>query len=1011
MQEADSAELAVATSSGEQDANGETLGGRWHAYPSGEALTGNLGSAAEFTGAEVIDEIQSGQTNRYAFAIDDLQLRSTGQQVVWVRATVERYRSTFLADTPTIAGLEPIARSVDGDQTVALFAIERPDQYLLEIRGADADESGRYRLRLDVVGDLNHDGVVDGFDSQLLSQSLGSFVQDREYSAAADLDSDGAITAADSQLLAANFGFSTTRSAIQFVDRFATDSSLPVHTPPGGLPTLPPVDPPVDPSTGAQTRVTLPPLPDPTTDPPELTTPSLVPIGDATFGIRDGGFEQGTNWTVTGDVGFENGTAILSESDDQRTSLRQAFYVPANASLLRFTVSGLQLDHAERAAPDAFEVALLDAVSLAPLTSILSSGNSDALLNFAADGTYRSAAGVVVGSVGSDDPTRDLAQNWSGAIADDDQLLVQIDLSSVAPGTLAMLSLDLLGFADRESQLVIDDVAVLAGPLRSPVANTDLVTTSEDMAVNIFVLANDSDSDSSLDSTSVVITSPPNHGQLFQNDSGVVTYSPEPDYSGSDSFTYTVRDTDGFVSGEAFVSIEITAVTDTPHLQVAAIRGPQDTPLGIQIDADSTDRDGSEQVSLIVDQLPNGATLDRGTRIADGVYSLTAEQWDGVHLVPSSGWSGQAEVRVAVTAIDQDAKAVVTERNVLLDVSSVVVNPMSIAGFEVNHGEEQRTLLHTLSVTFNQDAWIVDPTQDVFVSDIDGNQIQIPPDHFHYDSQTFTLTIDVEGLIEEDDQYYLMLRSAGIASNANRLQTMATGPDSGVEYLPLPFHRLLGDVNGNNEVDNGDWQIIRQSLLTNTETPGYVRERDLTGEGIINVHDFVAWRNRRGVTTDHQPPQIIAGITLPENRVPLVNAFQSDAELSVVIDDASEISTLTVSVNGTEPQSLVGQLNEAGSLVLPLANLFSQHGQSLSETQHVLTLVGADRFGNTTEPLSVDFTIDETAPAVPTDSGVDRCGWQCGQRKSSLPNRGCWFGRSEKPTASCGCIAMKRPSH
>ena len=73
-----------------------------------------------------------------------------------------------------------------------------------------------------------------------------------------------------------------------------------------------------------------------------------------------------------------------------------------------------------------------------------------------------------------------------------------------------------------------------------PVVNDDSANTDEDTPVDIDVVGNDVDSDGVIDPTT-----------------GVVTYTPDIGYVGSDSFTYTVQDDDGAVSNEATVLITV----------------------------------------------------------------------------------------------------------------------------------------------------------------------------------------------------------------------------------------------------------------------------------------------------------------------------------------------------------------------------------------------------------------------------------------------------------------------
>ncbi len=76
-----------------------------------------------------------------------------------------------------------------------------------------------------------------------------------------------------------------------------------------------------------------------------------------------------------------------------------------------------------------------------------------------------------------------------------------------------------------------------------PVANDDTASTTVNTAVDIDVSANDTDSDGTIDPTSVVITQQPQHGTLTVNTTtGVLSYTPNAGYTGTDVFQYTITD-------------------------------------------------------------------------------------------------------------------------------------------------------------------------------------------------------------------------------------------------------------------------------------------------------------------------------------------------------------------------------------------------------------------------------------------------------------------------------------
>jgi VCBS repeat-containing protein len=75
------------------------------------------------------------------------------------------------------------------------------------------------------------------------------------------------------------------------------------------------------------------------------------------------------------------------------------------------------------------------------------------------------------------------------------------------------------------------------------------------------VLANDTDADGN--TLSAVLVSRPTLGSLNLNADGSFVYTPDPNYNGSDSFTYKAND-GSLRSPEAAVILTVDAVNDAP---------------------------------------------------------------------------------------------------------------------------------------------------------------------------------------------------------------------------------------------------------------------------------------------------------------------------------------------------------------------------------------------------------------------------------------------------------------
>ncbi len=96
-----------------------------------------------------------------------------------------------------------------------------------------------------------------------------------------------------------------------------------------------------------------------------------------------------------------------------------------------------------------------------------------------------------------------------------------------------------------------------------PDAVDDGDTVDEDSSVTVDVLGNDTDVDDGLDPASVTVTSGPSNGSTSVNPDGSIDYTPDPDFSGTDSFTYRVCDLAGLCD-TATVDVTVNEVNDGP---------------------------------------------------------------------------------------------------------------------------------------------------------------------------------------------------------------------------------------------------------------------------------------------------------------------------------------------------------------------------------------------------------------------------------------------------------------
>ena len=107
--------------------------------------------------------------------------------------------------------------------------------------------------------------------------------------------------------------------------------------------------------------------------------------------------------------------------------------------------------------------------------------------------------------------------------------------------------------------------------------------------VTIPVLGNDTDVDG--DTLTVTDASDPANGSVAINGDGTVTYTPDPDFHGTDTFEYQVCDDDG-ACDIATVTITVDPVNDGPDAVNDSDTTDEDTPVVIPVLGNDTDVDG-----------------------------------------------------------------------------------------------------------------------------------------------------------------------------------------------------------------------------------------------------------------------------------------------------------------------------------------------------------------------------------------------------------------------------------
>jgi len=200
-------------------------------------------------------------------------------------------------------------------------------------------------------------------------------------------------------------------------------------------------------------------------------------------------------------------------------------------------------------------------------------------------------------------------------------------------------------------------VTVTVAPVNDPpFAQDDSASTSEDVAVSISVLSNDSDPDG--DALSIDAVTQPENGTVAEGGAGVV-YTPNADFSGTDTFTYTVSDGAGGESS-AVVTVVVAAVNDAPQARGGIVFTDEDVALRISVLANDSDPDGDALTLESVTEPIHGEVTTSGD-VATYAPAGNFHGEDAFTYTISDGRGGTSTATITIVVADVNDEPVVED--------------------------------------------------------------------------------------------------------------------------------------------------------------------------------------------------------------------------------------------------------------------------------------------------------------------------------------------------------------
>jgi len=250
--------------------------------------------------------------------------------------------------------------------------------------------------------------------------------------------------------------------------------------------------------------------------------------------------------------------------------------------------------------------------------------------------------------------------------------LVTVLVAPVSQGTLSFsanggfIYIPALNFAGSDSfsyqasdgkatsAVTVVSITVNTPPNSPPTAQADQYITTQNVPLNLSaiagVLANDFDADD--DELAVVLVESVSHGTLLLGANGSFNYTPEPDFVGTDSFSYFANDGSATSAVTVVTIIVNTLPNSTPTAQPDDYITSRNVPLSVAavvgVFANDSDADGDGLVAMLVGSAANGAVSLSG----NGSFIYTpSPNFAGTDSFWYQATDGKATSAVAVVTI------------------------------------------------------------------------------------------------------------------------------------------------------------------------------------------------------------------------------------------------------------------------------------------------------------------------------------------------------------------------
>ncbi|WP_458260062.1 tandem-95 repeat protein [Vibrio alginolyticus] len=266
-------------------------------------------------------------------------------------------------------------------------------------------------------------------------------------------------------------------------------------------------------------------------------------------------------------------------------------------------------------------------------------------------------------------------------------------------------------------------------------------------------------------------------------------------------------------------NIEIT-VADADY----QIIGTEDTPVPLDIDAALTDTDGSENLAILIEDVPEGSALSAGVDNGDGTWSLQPGELEGLEFIPSADFNGDVTLTVNATSTDVDTGTTATAtQDVTIHISPTNDAPEATGDISAVTAEDN-------SITLTQEQLLEHAV------DIDGDDLSAINLSTNDENATVEMNEDGSFTITPSENFYGDIEFTYDVTD-------------GEEVVAAGLDLTVTPVNDAPEPQDQAFTVGEDGLLTFTDADLLTGATDVEGDNL--TVEGVTYTGADGVLTDN----------------------------------------------------------------------------------------------------------------------------------------------------------------